>query len=118
MTYSKGLVVVGDQRALDWLAGVVVVPDGDGQGEDALDDPGQDSGGGVPAVAFGVELALEGVVDRFDDLPQWPEDWAPGRWSSPVRAGRSRQAPAVGQGGLKAGAVVVLVPEDGLAGPR
>jgi len=45
------------------------VPDGGGQGENALQDPGQDSGGGVPAVAFEVELAFEGVVDRFDDLP-------------------------------------------------
>jgi hypothetical protein len=118
MTYSKGLVVVGDQRALDWLAGVVVVPDGGGQGEDALDDPGQDSGGGVPAVAFEVELALEGVVDRFDDLPQWPEELDTGALVFACAGWAEQAGTAVGQGGLKAGAVVVLVPEDGLAGPR
>jgi hypothetical protein len=31
MTYSRGLVIVGDQRAHHWLAGVVVVPDRGGQ---------------------------------------------------------------------------------------
>jgi hypothetical protein len=46
------------------------VPDGGGQGEDALQDAGQHAGGVVPAVAFEVELALEGVVDGLDDLAQ------------------------------------------------
>src|SRR5215469_12499468 len=118
MTYSKGpSVVVGDQRSLDGLGGVVVVPDGGGQGEDALQDPGQHPGEGVPAVAFEVELPLEGVVDRFDDLPQWLEEPGTGPRGL-AAAGRAEQAhPAVGQGDLKAGAVVVLVPDDGLAGP-
>ena len=35
--YSKGSVIVGDQQALDGLAGSVVVPDGCGQGQDAGD---------------------------------------------------------------------------------
>ena len=35
--YSKGSVLVGDQQALDGLAGSVVVPDGCGQGQDAGD---------------------------------------------------------------------------------
>jgi len=43
---------------------VVVVPDGGGQGQDGLQDADPHSGGGVPAVLFEVELALEGVVDR------------------------------------------------------
>jgi hypothetical protein len=50
-------------------AGLVVVPDRCGQGQDALQDADHDSGGGVSAVSFQVELALEGVVDRLDDLP-------------------------------------------------
>jgi hypothetical protein len=33
-------VVVGSQRAHDRLTGVVVVPDGGGQGQDALQDAG------------------------------------------------------------------------------
>jgi hypothetical protein len=51
------------------LAGVVVVPDRGGQGEDALQDADQDAGGSLTAVAFKVELALVGVEDRFDGLP-------------------------------------------------
>jgi hypothetical protein len=110
MTYSKGLVVVGDQGAHDGLAGVVVVPDGGGQGEDALGDSGQHPGGGVPAVAIEVELAFEGVVDRFDDLPQRPEELGAGPGGFAVAGWAEQADAAVGQGGLEAGAVVVLVP--------
>jgi hypothetical protein len=35
----KGSVIVGDQGAQGRLAGGVVVPDGRGEGEDALQDP-------------------------------------------------------------------------------
>jgi hypothetical protein len=38
-------VVVGDQGPGDGLAGVAVVPDGGGQGEDPLGDAGADAGG-------------------------------------------------------------------------
>ena len=45
-------VVVGGQGAVDRLTCVVVVPDRRGQGQDALQDADQDSGGDVAAVAF------------------------------------------------------------------
>jgi hypothetical protein len=45
---------------------VVVVPDRGGQGQDALQNSHHHSGRGVAAVSFQVELALEGLVDRFD----------------------------------------------------
>ena len=67
-------MVVGQQRALDGLAGGVVVPDGGGQGEDALQDADGDALRGMPAVAFQVELAFEGFVDGLDDLAQRPEE--------------------------------------------
>jgi hypothetical protein len=51
------------------LAGVVVVPDHGGQGEDALGDAGGDAVEGAPAVAFQVELGFEGAVDGLDELP-------------------------------------------------
>src|SRR6266542_1056369 len=54
------LVIVGDEGPGGWLPGVVVVPDRSGQGEDALQHPHDDACRGVPAVAFQVELALEG----------------------------------------------------------
>ena len=49
---------------------MVVVPDGGGQGKDALQDPDEDPAGGSASVVFEVELAFEGVVDRLDDLTQ------------------------------------------------
>src|SRR6266704_4780915 len=66
-------VVVGDQRPRGRLSGLVVVPDRGGQGEDALQHTRDDPCRGVPTVAFQVELAFEGVVDRLDDLPQRAE---------------------------------------------
>ena len=66
-------MVVSHQRAQDWLPGGVVVPDRGGQGEDALQDADHHAGGGVAAVPFQVKLAFEGVIDRFDDLAQRPE---------------------------------------------
>ena len=61
-------VVIGDQRPLDGLGGLPVVPDGGGHGQQPLGDAGPDSCGGPAAVAFEVELAFEGVVDRLDPL--------------------------------------------------
>ena len=46
----------------------VVVPDRGGQSEDSLSDAGADSTDGLAAMAFDVELGLEGRVDRLDDL--------------------------------------------------
>src|SRR5262249_60778143 len=72
---------------------------------------------GGPAVALEVERALEGVVDRFDDLPRRLEERGPGPRGFAV-AGWAQQADAaVGQGDLEPGAVVVLVGEDDLPGP-
>jgi hypothetical protein len=65
------------------------VPDGGGQGEDALQDPDSYSADGAAPVLFQVELALEGFVDRLDDLAQGLKNRAPARSGSPSRAGRS-----------------------------
>jgi hypothetical protein len=46
-------------------------------------------------VAFQIQLALEALVDRLDDLPQRAEQGAPARWGSPLRAGRSSRTPQV-----------------------
>src|ERR1022692_3100678 len=63
-----GSVVVGDQGSLDGFGGGPVVPDDCGHGQEPLGDPGADARSGAAAVPFEVELALEGVVDRFDPL--------------------------------------------------
>ena len=62
-------MVVGGQRPGDRGAGLVVVPDGGGHGQDALADADGDAFEGPSAVGFEVELAFEGGVDRFDQLP-------------------------------------------------
>ena len=68
MIDSKGSVIVGQQGSFDRRSDVVVVPDRGGQGQDTLHDADPDPGGGVATVLFEVELALEGVVDRLNDL--------------------------------------------------
>src|SRR3982751_2553590 len=80
MIDSKGSVVVGDQGWDDGLAGVPVVPDRGGQGQDALQDSDGDAGDGPAAVLFEVELAFEGLVDRFDALSYGAEQAASRAW--------------------------------------
>ena len=77
-----GSVVVGDQAPLGRCAGGPVVPDGCGHGEQALGDAGVEAFGGAAAVAFEVELALEGVVDRLDPLPDVAQVPVPAQRSS------------------------------------
>src|SRR6266567_3855889 len=69
MIDSKGSVVVGGQGSHDRLSGPPVVPDRGGQGEHALQDPHGNTRHGASAVLFEVELAFEGLVDRFNALP-------------------------------------------------
>ena len=63
-------VVVGGQGSGGGLVGGSVVPDGGGEGEDALGDAGGDAVDGACAVSFEVELAFEGVEDRLDQLSE------------------------------------------------
>jgi hypothetical protein len=41
-----------------------------------LHDTGNDTAGRAPSVLFEIELALECLVDRLDDLPQRLEQWS------------------------------------------
>ena len=86
------------------MADAVVVPDGCGQGQNALSDAGANPGDGAALVVFEVELAFEGVIDRFDDLPEGFEESVTGGWCLAL-AGWSEQGDAlVGQGGLEGAA--------------
>src|SRR2546421_2242111 len=80
MIYSKGSVVVRGQGTHDRLAGVPVVPDGGGHGEDALQDAHGNTCGGATAVLFESELVFEGVIDRLDALPHGPKQHAARAW--------------------------------------
>src|ERR1700722_19032334 len=69
----------------------------------------------MAAVLFQVKLALEGVIDGFDDLAQRLEELRPGPFRLAF-AGRPEQGePFCGEGGLEVAAVVVLVADDDLA---
>ena len=71
-------MVIGDQRSRSRLSGLVVVPDHGGEGQDALQDPDCDPDTGAATMAFQVQLAFEGLVDRLDELPQRLEQPRPG----------------------------------------
>src|SRR3954451_13134455 len=68
-----------DQGSGDRLAGGAVEPEGGAQGEQPLGDPGADPGQGPPAVQLQVELALEGIVDRLDELADRGQQLLTGR---------------------------------------
>src|SRR5712691_11383401 len=68
----SGSVVVGGEVAAG-LAGVPVVPESGGEREEALGDPGDQSGRGVGAVLFERELAFDRVEHGFDRLPDAAE---------------------------------------------
>src|SRR4029453_4724132 len=91
---SKGsVVVVGDQGPDGRLAGGGVGPDCCGQGEQPSQDPNADAVDGATTMAFQVQLALEGVVDRLDELTKGLEQprTGPGRLAG---VGRSQQGDA------------------------
>src|SRR5690242_19337335 len=81
-----GSVVIADQRPLDGYAGGPVVPDAGGHGQQPLGDPGVQALRGPAAVSFEVKLALEGVVDRLDPLPDPADGPVPGCLILAVRA--------------------------------
>src|SRR5207302_10358757 len=110
------LVIVGGQRSFDWLAGLVVVPDRCGQGEDAGQDAGDDALRRPAAVPFQVKLALEGPVDRFDDLPQRLEQLRGGTPGLAFADRAQHYQVTYGQFLLEVAAEVVLVADEGLPG--
>src|SRR5258707_12313913 len=86
-----GLVIVGDQGALDGRGDHPVIPDAGVEREQSLHDPGPEPGGDPAAVAFEAELVLQRPDDRLDSLPQ-PVREGPG--SLLVLAGRADQRQA------------------------
>ena len=112
-----GSVVVADQRPLDGRASGPVVPDAHGHGQQPLGDPGVQALGGPAAVPFEVELALEGVVDRFDPLPDPAEGAVPGRLVLAVGAEQVQPEAARDQV-LELAAGEALVADEDQPGPQ
>src|SRR2546423_7630863 len=103
--------VEGDQRPLDGFAAGPVVQDAGGQGQQPLGYPGVDARGGPAAVAFQVQLAFEGVVDRLDPLPDPADRSVPGRLVAPVRPDQAQPVPG-GDQILEIPAGEALVPDQ------
>src|SRR5215471_8199428 len=112
-----GSAVVGDQASLGRCSDHPVVPDGSGHGQQPLGDADVDAGGGAAAVAFQVELALEGVVDRLDPLPDPADGAVPGCLVAPVRADQPQPVPGADQV-LELPAGEALVADQGQPGPQ
>ena len=75
MVSSKVLVVICDEGACwAWSLGGFVVPDDGGEGEYRLEDRCHNTRFGASAVTFEIELALEGLEDRFGDLVEGSEE--------------------------------------------
>jgi hypothetical protein len=87
--------VVCDKRAGGRRVGGPVVPDARGHGQEPLGGAGEDSLAGAAAAASEVELALEGVVDRLDRLPDPAGRSVPRRLAAAAGAGRRSPDAAV-----------------------
>src|SRR5262245_33512607 len=112
-----GSVVVGDQRPLDGFASGPVVPDADGHGQQPLGDAGVEALGGAAAVAFQVQLSFEGVVDRFDPLPD-PADRAVPGFLVPAVGADQLYPVSGGDKVLEVPAGEALVADEGQPGPQ
>ena len=63
-------MIAGKERLLDGVAGVVVVPGGGGQGQDALQDPDQDVGrGGAAGYVLGAPVLAQAQGRRIAIQP-------------------------------------------------
>src|SRR5664279_164865 len=116
MTNSKGSsVVVGNERAQNGSLAVVVVPDGSGQSQQSLQDSGHNAVRRVSSVSLQVELALQGLVDRLDELTEGLQEPRPRPGSLALLRRTDESRPLGGQEALELGAGIALVGEDDLA---
>jgi len=103
-------------RSLDVLAGLVVVPDGRGKGEETVQDAGENAAFGTSAVSFQVKLGFEGLVHGLDDLAQRPEQLVSRPEGFAVADWPEQGQVTVRDCPLEVPAEVVLVPDQRLPG--
>src|SRR6266567_8317586 len=111
-----GSVVIADQRPPGGRAGDPVVPDAHSHGQQPLGNPGVQALGGPAAVSFEVELALEGVVDRLDPLPDPADGPVPGHLVLAVGADQAQPESGSDQV-LELASGEALVADQDQAGP-
>ena len=89
-----------------------------GEREDALQDTSAEAFGFASAVAFQVELRLQGLIGGLDDLPEWFQElseWPDGLFRARYRSDQ-RDAKLV-EFGLERSRAVALVDHQHLARP-
>ena len=91
------------------------MPDDGGEGEESGADARCDAGFGASFVAFEGELAFEGLVDRFDDLAQWPQESGAGPWGLVLGGGPQQGDAGVVEVGFERFGAVAVVGDEGLA---
>jgi hypothetical protein len=96
---------------------LLVVPDGGGHRQDALGDPDRDALASAATVGFEVKLALEGVVDRFDQLADGSQQRLAAAGGFVVAGGPQQRDATGGQVSLGPAAGEALVSDQGQAGP-
>ena len=99
------------------MSGLVVVPDGGCHGQDGLGDADGDAFEGPPAVGFQVELPLEGVVDRLDQLADGLEQRLAVAGGLVLARGPQQRDAAAGQVSLGSTAGESLVGDEDQPGP-
>lgn len=90
------------------------MPDGCGQGEDALGDSGDHAGWGAALVVFQVQLVLEGVEDGLDSLAQGSQHGLAGSGGLAARGGAHQGHSPLVELGLQLLGAVALVGQQGL----
>ena len=82
-----------------------------------MSDPGSDPVDAAAAVQFEIELALEGVVDRLDQLPDRFEQVFAGSGCAVAIRGPQQHHAAVGEEGIEFAGDAALVSDDRELGP-
>src|SRR3974390_624062 len=109
MINSKGSVVAGDERTQRPRPEELVVPDGGGEREEPLQYPGGHSRRRPSAVSLQVELGLQGLVDRLDDLSERLQEGGAGTRTLPLECRPNQDGAVVDQEGVELAALIALV---------
>jgi len=98
------------------MTALVVVPEGSRQGRQPFQNSGPDSFRRVPAVPLQVELAIQGLVDLFDQLAERLQEPGTTSWCFNLLRPPDQSCTLGGQGGFEFSTGVAVFGQDHLAG--
>ena len=109
-------MVVSDEGSQRSHTTVMVVPDSSGEGKESLEHSGDDAARRASTMLFQVELAFQGVVDRFDELAQGLQEPCTRPWWLSGLGRPNQSCVVAGQERLELSRGVALVGQDHLPG--